>query len=307
MDECRKQVITPCREHKQALLIFNPVAGRKTFLRQFPQVIHSFMDAGYLVTTMVTSARGEAAELAARCADGYDLVVCAGGDGTLNEVISGLAARGCSIPVGYIPCGSTNDFAAARGLPTEIIPATRAILNGPIRSYDIGRFSDRYFSYVALFGAFSWMAYTTDQDLKNRIGYTAYLLDAAKDLNKNQPHHVKIITDGVIHEDDYVFGAVSNAKRLAGIIDLPESMVDTNDGRFEVFLVKAPKSILKWDTVLHSLVLRDFSNPLFELTQAEDIWIENEPGLDWSLDGERAAEMERIHIVPKHGFLKLKG
>ena len=112
--------------------------------------------------------------------------------------------------------------------------------------------------------------------------------------------------NGVTYEDDYIFGAVSNAKKLAGIIELPEGLVDTNDGRLEVFLVKAPKSLLDWDTILRGVVARDFSSPFFELTQAEEIWIDNELGLTWSLDGECSGEMERIHIVPKHSFMYLK-
>ena len=255
---------------------------------------------------MITAHRGEASIFARQYAKGYDLLVCAGGDGTLNEVINGLADAEIRIPLGYIPCGTTNDFAASHGISAVILKAARQAAYGKETVYDIGCFENQYFSYVALFGAFSWMAYTTDQDLKNRIGYTAYLLDAAKDLNRNQPHHLRVTANGVTYEDDYIFGAVSNAKKLAGIIELPEGLVDTNDGRLEVFLVKAPKSLLDWDTILRGVVARDFSSPFFELTQAEEIWIDNEPGLTWSLDGECSGEMDRIHIVPKLNFMHLK-
>ena len=282
---------------KRALLIINPVAGRKAVNTQIAPIVRIFMEAGYLVTTMITAHRGEASIFARQYAKGYDLLVCAGGDGTLNEVINGLADAEIRIPLGYIPCGTTNDFAASHGISADILKAAL---------YDIGCFENQYFSYVALFGAFSWMAYTTDQDLKNRIGYTAYLLDAAKDLNRNLPHHLRVTANGVTYEDDYIFGAVSNAKKLAGIIELPEGLVDTNDGRLEVFLVKAPKSLLDWDTILRGVVARDFSSPFFELTQAEEIWIDNEPGLTWSLDGECSGEMDRIHIVPKLNFMHLK-
>ena len=224
----------------------------------------------------------------------------------MHEVINGLANAEIRIPLGYIPCGTTNDFAASHGISADILKAARQAAYGKETVYDIGCFENQYFSYVALFGAFSWMAYTTDQDLKNRIGYTAYLLDAAKDLNRNLPHHLRVTANGVTYEDDYIFGAVSNAKKLAGIIELPEGLVDTNDGRLEVFLVKAPKSLLDWDTILRGVVARDFSSPFFELTQAEEIWIDNELGLTWSLDGECSGEMERIHIVPKHSFMYLK-
>ena len=291
---------------KRALLIINPVAGRKAVNTQIAPIIRIFMEAGYLVTTMITARRGEASIFARQYAKGYDLLVCAGGDGTLHEVINGLANAEIRIPLGYIPCGTTNDFAASHGISADILKAARQAAYGKESVYDIGCFENQYFSYVALFSAFSWMAYTTDQDLKNRIGYTAYLLDAAKDLNRNLPHHLRVTANGVTYEDDYIFGAVSNAKKLAGIIELPEGLVDTNDGRLEVFLVKAPKSLLDWDTILRGVVARDFSSPFFELTQAEEIWIDNELGLTWSLDGECSGEMERIHIVPKHSFMYLK-
>ncbi len=159
--------------------------------------------------------------------------LCTGGDGTLNEVIHGLATANIDVPLGYIPCGSTNDFAASHGLSTDIIEAAEHIASGYSTRYDIGCFGGRHFTYVAAFGAFSWLSYTTDQNMKNVLGHTAYILDAIKDLYKIKPLHMKVTADGVTHEDDYIFGAICNTTSVAGTITLPAAMVDTADGVFE--------------------------------------------------------------------------
>ena len=159
--------------NKKALLIINPVSGKKLVLKHIPYIIRRLMDNGYLVTTCVTSRRGEATELAAALGRDYDLVCCTGGDGTLNETLTGLAREHIRVPIGYIPCGSTNDFAVFHGLATDITKAADNMASGERRLYDIGRFDKAYFSYVAAFGAFSWLSYTTDQNLKNKLGHTA--------------------------------------------------------------------------------------------------------------------------------------
>ncbi|MBR1457552.1 MAG: YegS/Rv2252/BmrU family lipid kinase, partial [Oscillospiraceae bacterium] len=208
----------PAAMTRRALLIINPVSGKKMILRYIPQVIRIFMDAGYLVTTMVTARRGEATAFARGLGRDYDLICCTGGDGTLNETITGLVAGDLQVPLAYIPCGSTNDFALSRGLSTDIPTAAEQAARGKPTRYDIGRFGDQVFSYVAAFGAFSWLSYTTDQNLKNVLGHTAYILDGIKDLSKIKPLHVKLTVDGSVYEDDYLFGAVCNSTSIAGTL-----------------------------------------------------------------------------------------
>ena len=176
--------ILNCKEKypRRALLIINPVSGKKLVIRYIPEIIRRLMDSGYLVTTAVTSRRGEATEIAAQLGADYDLVCCTGGDGTLNEVISGLASSDTEVALGYIPCGSTNDFAASHGLSIDIPTAAANITEKEVRQLDIGCFEDSFFSYVAAFGAFSWLSYTTDHNMKNMLGHTAYILDAVKDV-----------------------------------------------------------------------------------------------------------------------------
>ena len=296
------------KNEKRALLIINPVAGRKLVQKQIHQIVRIFMDAGYLVTTMVTSSRGEASEMVRMNGTHHNLIVCAGGDGTLNEVISGLAAENIRVPLGYIPCGSTNEFAEAHGLATDLVTAASNIASNPIVACDIGRFGDRVFASAALFGAFSWMSYTTDQELKNRLGMGAYVLDGVHDLSRLRPYHVTVTTNGVPHEGEYLFGAVSNAPSLAGILQYPNSLVKLDDGLLEVLLIRMPRNLTDWQQLLRSIHLREYQAcPLIEIQQAADIWIDNPPDLEWSLDGERSGPFRTAHISPMTGFLQLKG
>lgn len=292
---------------KRALFVVNPVAGRRTIQKHMPDCIRALMNAGYLVTTMVTAERGEATQYAKTYGKFYDLVVCAGGDGTLNETVSGLVRSQTNVPVGYIPCGTTNDFSASRGLPRDISGAMKGIVNGQRQRYDVGCFGDRYFVNVAIFGAFSWMAYTTDQSRKNKLGYTAYLLDAMKELSRLKPIHMRFCADGVWLEDDYLLGAVSNAPKLGGIIELPADRVDLCDGLLELVLVRMPRSATELDTAVRGVLSHDFTNPFLTMVQAREIHVENPPKLQWSLDGEKSGYYETIEICALPGFLDLQG
>ena len=292
---------------KRALFLVNPVAGRKTIQRYLADCIRSLMDAGYMVTTMVTAARGEAVQYAKAYGKFYDLVVCAGGDGTLNETVTGLVHGGRQVPVGYIPCGTTNDFCSSRGLPRDIPSAIEHIASGTRRTYDIGCFEDQYFTNVALFGAFSWMAYTTDQARKNRLGYGAYVLDGMRDLSRLKPIHMRITADGETLEDDYLLGAVSNAGSLGGYLDLSEQGVDYADGLLELVLVKAPRSLAELDQLVRCIVANDFSAPCLTLRHAKDITVCNPPELQWSLDGEQSGIYETAHIRVLPRYLELQG
>ena len=292
---------------KSALLIVNPVSGKKAVFKFLPQIIRRFMDEGYIVTTMVTGGHGDAEEFAAKYGPEYDLICCTGGDGTLNQTLSGIAKAGLNVPLGYIPCGSTNDFALAHGLSSDIMQAAERLLTANCSTYDIGRFGDRYFSYVAAFGAFSWLSYTTDQNLKNLLGHTAYILDGIKDLPKVKPYHVRLTADGKVYEGDYIFGAICNTTSIAGTIELPASLVNTCDGLFEVLLIKTPKNISEFELTLRGLIMQDYSCPNIEFFHARDIFIENPASLEWALDGEESGTFETARVSVMPGFLKLLG
>lgn len=295
------------KDLKPALLIINPVSGKRMVLRNVAQIIRVLMDAGYKVTTMITGKKGDGTAFAASFGRDYQLVCCTGGDGTLNEVIHGLATANIDVPLGYIPCGSTNDFASSHQLSVDIPTAAARIADGRSTRYDIGRFGDHFFSYVAAFGAFSWLSYTTDQRMKNALGHTAYILDAIKDMYKIKPEHVKVTADGTTYEDDYIFGAVCNSTSIAGTIELPSGVVDTADGIFEILLVKMPNTILELNSIITSILTQDYSNPFITFAQAKSIDIVNSPGLLWALDGECSGGYDTIHIEPMPRFLNLQG
>lgn len=293
--------------NEKALLIINPVSGKKQVLKHIPYIIRRLMDSGYLVTSCITSRRGEAAELAAELAKDYDLVCCTGGDGTLNETLTGIAKEGIHVPIGYIPCGSTNDFAVTHSLATDINKAVDNVALRKRRRFDIGRFDKAYFSYVAAFGAFSWLSYTTDQNLKNMLGHTAYIIDGIKDAYKIRPVHLRINASGKIYEDDYIFGAVCNSTSIAGTIELPRSIVNPCDGIFEILLIKMPRTLADFDTVIRGIINQDYHCPLIDFFQASKLSITNEPGLEWSLDGECLVPEEQIDFSVIPGFLELQG
>ena len=185
--------------------------------------------------------------------------------------------------------------------------AAARIADGKRQRYDIGRFGEHFFSYVAAFGAFSWLSYTTDQKMKNALGHTAYILDAIKDVYKIKPEHVRMTANGVTYEDDYIFGAVCNSTSVAGTIELPADIVDTADGLFEVILVKMPETIFDLNSIITAILNQDYTNPFITFFQAATIDIDNAPDLYWALDGECSGGYEHIHIEPMRSFLDLQG
>ncbi len=290
---------------KRLMLIINPVSGRRTSLRFLPDIISEFSQNGYAVTVFPTAQRGDATEFARSYAGEFDLLVCIGGDGTLNEVITGIIRGGHDVPLGYIPSGSTNDFAACHGISSDMLEAAQNILNGKQKKIDIGKFGDQYFSYVAAFGAFSWLSYTTPQNLKNALGHTAYILDAVKDLPKIKAHHLKLDLGNFFCEGDYIFGAVCNSTSVAGTITLPKTVVDTGDGKFEVLLVHEPRTIIDFQSILLGVFTQDYSSPFLDFFQADSLKISAPEELDWSLDGERGRGSDFHEIENLAGRLTL--
>lgn len=291
---------------KHALLLINPVAGRLSVQRPFPQVIRCLMDKGYWVSTLVSSKPGDLRRYAAQYGAQQDLIVCAGGDGTLHEVVSGLAEQNLHVPLGYLPCGSTNDFALSRGISTDLLLTSAAIASGHSSRQDIGRFNGQFFTYIASFGAFTWMGYTTDQAEKNRIGYAAYLRDGARSMGRLGPVPMKICADGQTCEGDYLFGTICNATVLGGILHLPEETVDLNDGKLELLLIRAPQSLADLEQLIRNLLAGRFSNPHVLLLQGERFTIENRTQVEWSLDGESSGAFAEAEVAAVPGFLELR-
>lgn len=295
-------------ELKKLLFIINPVSGKRMGLRYLPEVVRLFSDNGYAVTMMVTAHRGDATEFAMEYAQNHDLLVCIGGDGTFNEVVTGLARGNISIDLGYIPSGSTNDFAACHNLSSDVLAAAENIMKGGVTRFDIGKFGDRYFSYVAAFGAFSWLSYTTSQNLKNVFGHSAYIFDAVRDLQKLKPEWLSVSAEGQKYEGNYIFGAICSSTSVAGVFELPRSIVDTGDGLFEVLLVRDPPTLIDYQNIVRSLLDQDYSlNPYIEFFQASKLTIEtNKKHMDWSLDGEHYATPQHMTVENMRQFMSLR-
>ena len=292
---------------KKALFILNPVAGRKLIQRNVCAVVRCLMDQGYLVTTAVTSRRGEARELSSSLGKNCDLLVCAGGDGTLNECISGMADGDVRVPVGYLPCGSTNDFALSHGIPLDTMEAAAAIAAGKLRQYDLGCFGERYFLHHALFGAFTRLAYSTDQSQKNLLGFGAYVLDGLKELPNLKPIPLSVSADGVMEEGEFLFGAVSVDHHIAGLYTLPEELIGPADGRLTAVLIKVPRNVADWDLLGHSFLSGDPNCSMVKVLTGRELMVTPSEPIEWSLDGESSGLQTQVRISSKAGFLTLQG
>ena len=226
---------------KKVLLIINPVAGKTKGRTATFLLADGLCRAGYVPTTYITGARGDARQITEQLAPHHELVICCGGDGTLNEVIDGLLDCGKQIPLGYIPAGSTNDFASTLHLKMQPVAELRDILDGHDDVMDVGLFNDtRHFSYIASFGIFTAASYNAPQSTKNALGHLAYLLEGSKELFAVQSHQIIAETVDKRYEGDYLFGAVCNSTSVAGLVKLNAGIVDMSDGLFEVILVRRP-------------------------------------------------------------------
>ncbi|NLL45224.1 MAG: YegS/Rv2252/BmrU family lipid kinase [Clostridiales bacterium] len=289
---------------QKILLIANPMAGMRKVQRMLPKVIKLFENNGYEVQYYETKSRGDGTDAVIRYADSCDLVVSAGGDGTLNETVTGLMSLDNRPALGYIPAGSTNDFATSLGLPSDIMKAAKNVVEGSPRLLDIGKINERYFSYVASFGAFTDASYSTPQNLKNTLGHLAYVLEGVKELPNIRPRHIKLVSDGEVYEDEWLFGSISNSTSLGGIVRLNAGLVDFSDGLFEVMLIKNPKNAIEVSKILISLQSRKYDEDFITFFRTSDISITTDGETPWSLDGEYYAGSESIAVKNIHHAIR---
>ena len=259
---------------KKLLMIVNPFAGRQLAKSTIFSVIDCCDAAGYDVEVHPTRGRQAVIELVRKRANEFDLVLCCGGDGTLNEVVTGLMACEKRPHLGYIPMGTTNDFATTLNIPKMPLEAVKRVLKGRDYAFDVGRFNDRYFTYVAAFGAFTEVSYQTPQSLKNVLGHAAYLLEGAKRIPDIKPQRVRIEYDGGILEDDYIFGSISNSTSVAGLIKLKGNRVSLQDGKFELMLIKNPHDITKLTNIASNLITQDFDDKYVKFIHTSKVVIE---------------------------------
>ncbi len=292
---------------QKVLLIINPVAGKAKGRTALFPLADGLCRAGCVPTVHVTGARGDARRITEQLAAHHDLVICCGGDGTLNEVIDGLLTCKARVPLGYIPAGSTNDFANSLHLKAQPAAALHTILSGHDDAMDVGLFNGiRHFSYIASFGIFTAASYNAPQTTKNALGHFAYLLEGSKELFSVQSHQIVAQTANKRYEGDYLFGAVCNSTSVAGLVKLNAGIVDMSDGLFEVILVRRPANAAELARVLNSINTADFDPELFDFFKASEVTFTMKKPLPWSLDGEYAEGAETITVknIPQSILLR---
>lgn len=292
---------------KPLLFIYNPQAGKGQVRPQLAAILDAFSKAGYLTTAWPTQGPEDATRVAARLGQQYDRVVCCGGDGTLNEVVTGLMALEAPPLLGYIPAGTTNDFARNLDLPKGMDKAAAAAAEGVPRPCDIGTFNDLFFVYVAAFGAFTDVSYDTPQPFKNTFGHLAYVLEGATKLGSLlKGYHLTIEHDGETLEDDFIYGMVSNTVSVGGFKLFPADRVALDDGLFEVVLVRLPRSAADFQSAMRSLARQSAEEgDMIIAFHTQQLRITSQEELPWTLDGEYGGAPEVVEIENRHKALTL--
>ncbi len=287
---------------KRIYLICNLISGKASTGAQLAKITNRFTEAGFEVTVHPTQCRGDGRKAAAyACASDFDMIVCSGGDGTLNEVISGCMESERKLPIGYIPAGSTNDFARSLGIPTNAMDAVEAIIGGTPSKCDIGQLGNQYFTYIAAFGAFTEVSYTTAQPVKNVLGHTAYILSGMMSLTKIKTSRMRIEIDNHVIEDEFIYGMITNTSSVAKLLSLPEFSKD--DGLFEVTLIRKPRNIIDLQHIIAGLTnfRLGAEKEYFEYFLASKLKVtclEDEPA-PWTADGEFGGN-SREYVIRNH-------
>ncbi len=287
------------------LFILNPSAGTKKANKVLADILAVFNRGDMDVHIYITAGPQDAIGAVQKLGRGMDLVVCCGGDGTFNETITGLLKAKLDLPIGYIPAGSTNDFANSLKLPADPIAAARKIVEGTPQPLDVGQFGSRYFSYVASFGAFTKASYATPQNVKNALGHTAYVLGGIHELSQIRKTHVRLELDGKPLEDDYLFGAVCNSTSVGGILTLDPNQVDMQDGKFEVLLVRAPRELGEITECIAAVQKQQYNCRMMTFRSAQQITIYADADMFWTLDGEKELGHSQVSVTNLHHAIRL--
>lgn len=290
---------------KKVLLIINPCAGKNSKRVGALDIMGKLTSGNFDFEVRTTRCQGDATTIVKEVGNDYDMIICCGGDGTLNETVNGLMKLEKRIPIGYVPSGSTNDLATTLGIPSQVGDAANLILNGKKNGYDVGSFNGRYFNYVASFGAGIELSYSTPQVLKNLLGHAAYMINGfviklIPIIRNLKPIHMKIEYDGGVLEDNFYFGSLSNSTSVAGMFKFTNDDVKLNDGFFELLLVRGLKHNTEVFGMLKKIIQQDYDGEKIMLIKTRKVKITTDEKIPWTLDGEfggnhKDAELEVIH------------
>ncbi len=290
---------------KRLLLIVNPCSGKAKMRTELLRVVEILSGADYEVTVYPTKDKGDATvKVASLTQNEFDVIVVCGGDGTLNEVITGLMQSGVKCKLGYIPSGTLNEWSSGLNISKVIKDAAKDIVTGRELLLDIGKFGDKYFSYTASFGAFTSASYSAPQEIKNVLGQAAYVFEGVKSLGNIKPIHLKFTCDDREIEGDFLFGAISNSMSVGGIVKFDDSVVKLNDGLFEVLLIKNPDNVLKLQPLVDGILKKDLNREGMEFFHTNKITVSGGEGVSWTLDGEFAEGKNVIEIQNVHNAVE---
>lgn len=287
------------------LFIVNPSAGRKHIKGRLFDIVDLFVKADYNVRVYPTQAKEDAKRIVAEEGWLYDVIVCAGGDGTLNEVVAGCMQCGCDTPIGYIPAGTTNDFARSLGIPKDPIRAAKRIVKYSPKPIDVGSFNGDNFTYVAAFGAFADVSYSTPQEYKNYLGHMAYILEGIKSVPSLTSYHLKVEYDGTVIEDDFIFGMITNSLTVGGFPNPNSRIAMLDDGLYEVLMVKYPTNPIDLQATVTAYFTGEFNPEYMYQFKAKKITIESPETLKWTLDGESGSNVTYAEIDNLHNAVSL--
>ena len=281
-------------KRKKMLFVYNPMSGKEQIKNKLSDILQIFCRADFLVTVVATQKKDDAKNIIIEQGEQYDYVVCSGGDGTINEVATGLMRLENRPICGYIPAGTVNDFASSLRIPKIMKKAASLITEGNVYYCDIGGFNDKFFTYVAGFGAFTGVSYQTPQEWKNAIGKSAYFVEALKHLAEIKPVHMKIEYDGKMIEDDFILGLVSNSVSVAGYRAYQKKNIKMDDGLFEGLFIRDLKNLVQMQEALNALITKNLHAPgIFRFT-ASKIHIISDDNVQWTLDGEDGGECREV-------------
>lgn len=290
---------------KRMFFVFNPSAGKGIIKTRLADIVNIFVRGGYEVVVYPTQAEDDGYRMVKEHASGYDVIVCSGGDGTLDEIVTGIMESEVNVPLGYIPTGSTNDFANSLDISKDPLRAARDIIEGDIRCCDIGRFNDTNFVYIAAFGLFTDVSYATDQHMKNLLGHLAYILEGSKRIFNIPTYQVRVETENEIYEGEYIYGMISNSRSVGGFKTIFGSDVRMDDGVFEVMLIPLPKNPLELNNILSSLISPEKKSDYIRYAKASRIVIESEKMIAWTLDGEYGGSHRHVEIDNRRHALNI--
>lgn len=281
---------------EKVLFIFNPHSGKGLIREDLLDIIDTMVKAGFDLTVYTTQAQGDAIQKLEKDAGKFDRIICSGGDGTLDEVVTGVIRSGANVPIGYIPAGSTNDFANSLGIPKEMLLAAQTAVAGSRFPCDVGYFSGDTFVYVAAFGLFTEVSYKTSQQMKNALGHVAYILEGVKHLHDIPSCQMQVEYDGQVIQDTFIFGMVTNSVSVGGFKGITGSDVKLDDGVFEVTLIKNPKNPIELNEILACLTNLIDDSDLIYTFKTSEIHFTSKEKVAWTLDGEFGGEHETLVI-----------